>query len=200
MLRSECRASLQPANAAPASMDLVLATAAQCGDSRPGRQGDIDGQAQCDRVHAGAITGAYVVPRERLRRARQARQARSCPMSCLPQARASHRRTWPRESRRGEDEPCPVRRSGSVCKDARPLSHRLVDAGKWFARFWVAEVSCCGPITACEGRSKRHAARLVCRSPACSTTDHPRCGVASSAMHPASRSSPRAPGVKLCWR
>jgi hypothetical protein len=89
-LRSGCRVSLQPANAAPASMDLVLATAAQCGDSRPGRQGNVDGRAQCDRVHAGGITGACVVPREKLRRAKQ---ATSCPMSCLLQARALQRRT-----------------------------------------------------------------------------------------------------------
>jgi hypothetical protein len=85
MLRSYCRVSLLPANVALASMNLVLTTIAQCGDNRLRGQGNIDGRAQCDRVHAEGITGAYVVPQEKLKRAKQ---ARSCPMSSLPQAAA----------------------------------------------------------------------------------------------------------------
>lgn len=48
------RGSLEPAGAALASMDLILAAFCQCGGRRPRRQGIIDDIAQCDGVHAGS--------------------------------------------------------------------------------------------------------------------------------------------------
>jgi hypothetical protein len=131
MLRSCCRASRQPATAALASMDLILEAIAQCGDNCPRRHRYIDGRAQYDRVHAEGITGAYVVLQERLKRAKQARW---CPMSCLPQARVWwHPKHGSMRFEEGEKKTCLIEASESICKEARPLSHRLVDAGKWFA-------------------------------------------------------------------
>jgi hypothetical protein len=91
-------------------------------------------------------------------------------------------------------------RSGSVCKEARPLSHRLVDAGKWFARFGLRKCLAVGQSTDLNAVPSDLQRALPCRSPACSTTDHPRCCDASFAMQLASSSSMRARIMKLCWR
>jgi hypothetical protein len=55
-----------------------------------------------------AITGAYVVLQERLRRATH---ARLWPMPCLPQAPAWEHRTWQHEIRRGREEAFPTEAS-----------------------------------------------------------------------------------------
>jgi hypothetical protein len=81
--------------------------------------------AQCDCVHAETITQAYVVRRERLRRANQT------TLYALPQARCGSRHvheTWQRQIRRGEENPWRTAHHEISCKDGQPVSHRLTNA------------------------------------------------------------------------
>jgi len=101
------------------------------------------------------------VLRERLRRAKQ---ARLCPMSCLPQAsRGSHKHGSLRFG--GEERKHPrLQEAKCVARKAGPVSHRLVDAGKWFTNLGGCGSGQRWPIMAREGRSKRRASLLPCRS------------------------------------
>jgi hypothetical protein len=64
MLCSVYRVQLSSAEAMLASMDLILAVMAWCGDADGVREVNIDGAAECDSLHAEAVRSTRCVTRE----------------------------------------------------------------------------------------------------------------------------------------
>jgi hypothetical protein len=145
------------------SMDLILATTAQCGDYRLRWQGSIDDSAQCDRLHAGSDHwGIRCATRE-------AEKGKACKAvsNAVPWTRRIvwEHRTWQRgiRGRRIEYMPDQIGRPvhGGPAIQSPPRGRQKV-VHEFGTTVGAAGVCWSWPIAARECRSKRPAARLPC--------------------------------------
>lgn len=138
-------------------MNLVLGMMTRCGDC-PRQQGRMVDGAHCDCMHAeSSYEGICGATRE----AEKGKANNVVPNVVSPALDAQNMATC---GLKGSRDGTPRREQEAKCVPGRPVSHRLVDAGKWFVNLGRCGSACRGPIITHEGRSKRGASSLLCRS------------------------------------